>query len=490
VCQIVSCNLANFKLSVQNRRCGIIKKNGNLMTSFLTVTGIERYWGKVKQSSGKHMSHILAGTLFNASFRFIAAAVGIINGFILARYYGPAVLGNIAVIVNMVALGSTLALLGSGTLTLRMLPEQLKLSGAEGAMAVYKRLTIMGIVGVMIFLSVWWCVDTLSGGSNNVLKGTSDYTLMISFLVLVAVLRKLNNKTLRGLGDYKYFSLIDISPTILIFITLLLCLAMSIDEHMLVRLYFIPNIIVSLMAVFSVKKIFRSIGVKEASKSEGKTENTTAQLGIFELYRLSIPMFGVTISTALIAYVDILMLNYFLGPEKAGVYSVYVKLVGLTLMIIGSINSMFAPKVASLYAGNELSELRELSKRITLLGFSVALVCACGMLLFHRPMLNLYGDVFTSELPAFYLLLCSSVASAYFGSAGLFLNMTGHQVPFFWIMLMAAMVNMSGNILLIPAYGVVGAAVSTLVAVVFWKALATAKIKKSHGYTLCWLGSK
>ena len=201
-------------------------------------------------------------------------------------------------------------------------------------------------------------------------------------------------------------------------------------------------------------------------------------------------MFGVTLSSALILYMDILMVNYFMGAESAGIYSVYVKLVSISAIAIGSINSMFAPKVATLFAGNELADLRVFSKRTTLLAFGVSVIGACGMLLIHRHVLNHFGEPFTQELPALYILLGSSVISAYFGSIGLFLSMTGDQVTFFWIMLMAAVVNILGNFYLIPEYGVVGAAISTLMSLVFWKLLATVRVNRNHGYTLCWTGVK
>ena len=456
----------------------------------LSGKAILHYWVKIKQASGKHMSHLLEGSLFNVSVSILAAGIGFINSFILAKFYGPEILGKIAVIANMAALGSTLALFGSDTLTLRMLPEQLKLNGVGGALAVYKRLSIIGIIGVVAFLFLWWCIDAWFANSASALKDTSQYTLLIALLILVAMLRKMNNKTLRGLGDYKYFSLVDISPAVLILFVLLVCLGISVKEETLVQLYFIPNFIVCLMSFFLVVKIFLRLEQTRVDIPEISVEKRTLPPGLFDLYRLSTPMFGVTLSSALILYMDILMVNYFMGAESAGIYSVYVKLVSISAIAIGSINSMFAPKVATLFAGNELADLRVFSKRTTLLAFGVSVIGACGMLLIHRHVLNHFGEPFTQELPALYILLGSSVISAYFGSIGLFLSMTGDQVTFFWIMLMAAVVNILGNFYLIPEYGVVGAAISTLMSLVFWKLLATVRVNRNHGYTLCWTGVK
>jgi len=197
-------------------------------------------------------------------------------------------------------------------------------------------------------------------------------------------------------------------------------------------------------------------------------------------------MLGITISTAAIANLDIVMLNYFSTPDKVGIYSIYVKIASVAIMATASINSMFAPKVSALYSTQNHSELKSYSKQVTLVTFGVATLSTIAVLTIHQPLLEYFGTQFTEHTSALYILFTSGLVAAFFGSVGFFLSMTGNQTAFFWIMLCAATTNAILNYFLIPIFGLDGAAAATLVSTLISTILGTIKIKSSDGYALVW----
>jgi O-antigen/teichoic acid export membrane protein len=60
-------------------------------------------------------------------------------------------------------------------------------------------------------------------------------------------------------------------------------------------------------------------------------------------------------------------------------------------------------------------------------------------------------------------LICSL-----FGSASIYLNMTGRQNTFKIILIIAVIINFISNGFLVPRYGMVGASISFVISLLFW----------------------
>jgi O-antigen/teichoic acid export membrane protein len=99
----------------------------------------------------------------------------------------------------------------------------------------------------------------------------------------------------------------------------------------------------------------------------------------------------------------------------------------------------------------------------------------------------MFGEEFIMEKDAFKILVLSTVVNSGFGATGFFLNMTKHEKEFFFIMLASASLNVVLNLILIPIYGIYGAAASSLITVLIWNSMATLFIKKQFGYTLLFM---
>ena len=67
------------------------------------------------------------------------------------------------------------------------------------------------------------------------------------------------------------------------------------------------------------------------------------------------------------------------------------------------------------------------------------------------------------------------------------MNMTGHQKALSKIILVAALANVSLNLVLIPHWGIMGAAVATMISGTFWNVYTLIYIKNKFGRTLGYL---
>ena len=71
------------------------------------------------------------------------------------------------------------------------------------------------------------------------------------------------------------------------------------------------------------------------------------------------------------------------------------------------------------------------------------------------------------------------------GSVGTLLNMTGYQVLMRNILFISLIVNILINYLLIPPYGLVGAAIATLVSTSLWRIIANIYVYEKFNF---WAG--
>ena len=101
---------------------------------------------------------------------------------------------------------------------------------------------------------------------------------------------------------------------------------------------------------------------------------------------------------------------------------------------------------------------------------------------FAEWVLGFSGESFVVGVSTLLILLAGRFYSSICGSVGSILQMTGNQHLFQNILLVAAIVNVVLNYLLIPIYGITGAAIASFICVVFWNTIMVLVVKKKFGF--------
>ena len=84
------------------------------------------------------------------------------------------------------------------------------------------------------------------------------------------------------------------------------------------------------------------------------------------------------------------------------------------------------------------------------------------------------------------ILIVGQMMNAFAGSVGYLLNMTGGQKIMRNIAGIAALLNIVLNTLLIPSYGINGAAYASAISLASWNVLAVIYIKQHYGFYTVW----
>jgi O-antigen/teichoic acid export membrane protein len=100
--------------------------------------------------------------------------------------------------------------------------------------------------------------------------------------------------------------------------------------------------------------------------------------------------------------------------------------------------------------------------------FAFSLLAGGAILALGKPLLGLYGPEFAAAFVPLVLLIGSQIVNSLTGSVGFILTMTGHEKRAAAVTAAAGVLHLSLAVVLIPRWGLVGAAVANSVAAIAW----------------------
>ncbi|MGQ9654422.1 MAG: flippase [Thermodesulfobacteriota bacterium] len=198
------------------------------------------------------------------------------------------------------------------------------------------------------------------------------------------------------------------------------------------------------------------------------------------LLAFSIPIFLATLSQFVVARLDLLILGYFYGAQSAGLYRAAVTVGSMVNFILGAMNTAFAPMIAELHHLDRKTELKAMYKTVTRWILMVAVPVCCLVLILSKDLLRLFGRGFEEAYVALGILSIAQLCNAATGSVGFMLQMTGKERWFLFNYVASAFLNVSLNLLLVPALGLKGAAIATGSSIVVVNALGSAELWMSQ----------
>lgn len=180
-----------------------------------------------------------------------------------------------------------------------------------------------------------------------------------------------------------------------------------------------------------------------------------------DAYKYALPLLPHTVSSWFQTMVDRVFLNTFLGPEKTGLYSVGYQFGSVVGIVASSVNQAFSPWFMERVQQNraDLSEVYSFAK------FAVTGYCclACVITLFSPEAIRLMttATYHTAWKPVAFI----SYGQVFLGLS-LFLSMPlwlKHTKYVFIVTSISALTSVALNYLLIPGWGMMGAAIASYI---------------------------
>ena len=183
------------------------------------------------------------------------------------------------------------------------------------------------------------------------------------------------------------------------------------------------------------------------------------------------------------ARVDIILLGSLAGPAFAGIYSVLAYGVQIIAFIRFAVNVVLEPNIAKKFGIEGVSnDLQNMVQKAARLVFGTSLVFALILIFSSSVWLSWFGEAFTEHKTALILLTAGELVHASAAPAWKLLIVTGHEKTFATSVIFCATLNTILNIILIPEYGINGAAFATLLSIIINNILLVFWTRKRSGY--------
>ncbi|MCC4212182.1 MATE family efflux transporter [Leeuwenhoekiella parthenopeia] len=203
-------------------------------------------------------------------------------------------------------------------------------------------------------------------------------------------------------------------------------------------------------------------------KKKEKKSTAVEPLGSLGILKKSFPMAVSSLGFFLLLSIDIIILKKYADYAQVAYYATAVKLVLIVSTVLNTINALFATNLAHQYQLNDTGALKALLKRASRLIFILSLPPLLILLIFPEFILSFFGESYTQAYNALRILALGYLVSCLSGVAAIYLNMTGRARQFQYILLIAVLINLVLNLILIPSYGIEGAAIASGIAIAFW----------------------
>jgi O-antigen/teichoic acid export membrane protein len=178
---------------------------------------------------------------------------------------------------------------------------------------------------------------------------------------------------------------------------------------------------------------------------------------------------------------DILMLGALKGSGAVGVYAVVSRVTSLIIFALGILNNVLSPTFATLYAEGKREQLQKLVTHSTRLISLFALVMTVGLIGLRYWILQVFGTEFLQGETALIILSIGYLVNAMTGSVGLLLNMTRHANFSAATVGFSALLNVCLNWILIPNWGVNGAATATAISMIVGNIINAVLVRQKLG---------
>lgn len=182
-----------------------------------------------------------------------------------------------------------------------------------------------------------------------------------------------------------------------------------------------------------------------------------------EILSFSLPVWFSGLLRTFRSNIQTVLLGSFYTAAGVGIFNVVSRLNLLGRMSLNSISTSARPLLAEIDANGDRVQLANIYHTTGRWAFTINLPIFVTMLLFSEGILAIFGQDFIAGAIALRLLALAELVDALTGICGAIIDMTGHTRLKMVNSTIQLILSIGTNVLLIPRYGLLGAAVGALI---------------------------
>jgi O-antigen/teichoic acid export membrane protein len=295
---------------------------------------------------------------------------------------------------------------------------------------------------------------------------------IITTVIIFKVISRIFGASLNGYHKIWQSSLVGNTLSILIVSILILVqylLKWQITVITVAFSYAIARIIVSIIISLYWKEVHH------------KAENISKAFIPITLLKVGLPLLFVQATNTIANSIDSIMIGSFLSMKDVGLYAVAFRIAFVSSFFLQVTNAVLAPKVATMFANNEIDKLERMVQKVTGVLILIGIVGLLVVIFGGKFMLSLWGQEFSE---AYYPLIILSIGQLFnigAGAVGLILILCNEEKNWGYVTLGSAIFNTVLNFVFIQYLGIGGAALATSINMIAINIIGVIIIKKKIG---------
>lgn len=219
---------------------------------------------------------------------------------------------------------------------------------------------------------------------------------------------------------------------------------------------------------------------KRISSALSKVSKSPISFG--EIVSYSWPLSITVIIMMFLGQIDFLFLGYFRPSSEVGIYRVYFQVVVVLMLVLSSFAQIYKPVISELISKGQLEELKDIYKRVSKWIFIINAFGFLAILLFGMDLVTIFfTKAYLIAPTALFILAAGHFMNSLTGPDGMTLEAFGATKLTMVNSLAMLVVNVFLDYLLIPSYGMIGAAIATASAVTIWHLAGLLEIYVLYG---------
>lgn len=390
-----------------------------------------------------------AGNLFVYAIRFAF-------GIVIARLLGAELLGLYSLGMTFPEVAGTIALLGLGAGMARFIPIALNQKDEPRLWGIIQAgVAIPGLMGLALALGIFLSADLISNrlyGQPALAPVLRLASWAIPLFALIAILEAITQGFKRM--EYKVYSEdITLNVLKLVLTWVLVGAGLGVMGAVIAYVVALAATVILLFVfvnhLFPLKRSWRS-----AKRSPG------------ELFHFTLPIYLSQLVNQFSGSIGTLVLGFFGTVSGVGIFTTALRVSAIGTLFHSSLMRIATPLISDLHSQGKIDQLERMYQAMTKWGMVFNLPVFLTTAIFAQPLLALFGQDFVAGDAGLIILAFAALFNASTGVCGTIVTMTGHSKISLANSVLSLVVSLGLDLLLIPHWGLLGAAAASAFAVI------------------------
>ncbi len=194
-----------------------------------------------------------------------------------------------------------------------------------------------------------------------------------------------------------------------------------------------------------------------------------------------LPLWAAAVVYAMIQQFDVVIVGSLLSKTDAGSYFAAQKTAQLLSLVLISGGLATAPHMSALYHAGRLAELQSLCRKLAIAITGVTIVGFVFLIFAGKILLSFFDPQFVAAYPILIAIALGTVVDAVSGPNAYLMQMTKFEGAYLKTLVGCYVLVIAAQVILIPRYGSLGAALASACGIVMWNVLAIYILRRKAG---------